>query len=365
MGFASRLGEGLAGTALAYGLSGQPALAETPSSSHEQVAETKKMRVTEAAASNGGLNLRAAPNRNGEVLGKIPVGTEVTVTRVDGDWAEVTFTFAGVTETGWAAIQLGEVDYLEHAVFKMHVTEAAASNEGLNLRAAPNRDGEVLGKIPVHTDLTVVRVDGDWAEVSFMVGQTKKKGWAAIRVGDTVYLEEGEFETPAESFAERMRQDAVSDAMGLQRAEALAAVARKVVSSYRPQPDAQDPLCDIESIGSIERVPSGMPRRKEPLTCVVGLNNAYFFLVETPVSAACLDVLKSEIDRSPALTGEMARLCEWGYVRNPDASDSVYMVASCEGNSNLGKTSPEEGYAVLNWGKADPNVVHTDFDCRE
>jgi hypothetical protein len=139
---------------------------------------------------------------------------------------------------------------------------------------------------------------------------------------------------------------------------------RQVLRNRVPKAGEVNPLCDIDSISPIQAVPDGMPNGSNPLTCVVGLNNAYYFTVETPVKAHCLDVLKSEIERSPSLTSAMQEHCEWGYLQNPDANNSVYFVATCEGDTDLGKTSPDNGYAVLNWKKADPNVIQTDFGCR-
>ncbi len=248
----------------------------------------------------------------------------------------------------------------------MRVTDAVASNGGLNLRTAASKDGALLGKIPVGTEVSVLRVDGDWAQVRFTVGGVSKEGWAAMQLGDAVYLESTE--TPADraaAFEQRLAEEQLQNELGDRRARALAGIAQGVVKKYASQTDRTDPLCDIDSISSIQSVPDGISNRAEPLTCVVGLNNAHYFVVETPVLASCLDTLNSAIERSSALTEEMREYCEWGYVQNPDARNSVFMVATCEGNSDLGKTSPDNGYAVLNWKKADPNVIDTEFNCRK
>ncbi len=161
-----------------------------------EVAAGNKLRVSSAA--EGGLNLRAVGAPQGEVLGKIPVGTEVIVLKKAGDWVQVKFTDnEGKEQIGWAATRLGNRIFLEDAslpprapevAIKMRVSTAAV--EGLNLRDLGARRGVVIGKIPAGTEVTVLQIAGDWAQVKYKdLSGNEKIGWAAIRLGSITYLE--------------------------------------------------------------------------------------------------------------------------------------------------------------------------------
>lgn len=80
---------------------------------------TRKMYVTEASDSNGGLNFRAMPSTNGRLLGKVPVGTEVTAIEMMGSnsdkWAKIKYIdkTTGEEKTGWVCFYMVDKRFLE------------------------------------------------------------------------------------------------------------------------------------------------------------------------------------------------------------------------------------------------------------
>jgi hypothetical protein len=117
MGLSSRIVTAGAEVALLFTLA-QPVEAATPPSKFEttEVAATK-MRVTQAVGTTG-LALRDAAKTSAStpstVVTRIPAGTEVSVLKVDGDWAQVEVNVGGRVYRGWAALRISGVTYLEN-----------------------------------------------------------------------------------------------------------------------------------------------------------------------------------------------------------------------------------------------------------
>lgn len=170
--------------------------AVTPAPTDEkETFETYIRYVSPSTASNGGLNLRNAPDSAPAALtgNRIPENTEVTVVGEDAsedshDWVEVTYMEGASKQKGWVS-----GDYLteeqgkdpEFQSYKATVSETVGA-DGLNLRDVPKASAEtvstILVQIPAGQQVKVVGIDGpDWIKVEVRIKGKKYTGYVATK----------------------------------------------------------------------------------------------------------------------------------------------------------------------------------------
>lgn len=173
--------------------------------------------------------------------------------------------------------------------------------------------------------------------------------------------------TPEQKIEKMRAEEATSKQIAEEKARIIAEISREIIESKRIE---QDPLCEINSISTIKNAPSYYPlEEKHPLKCVVGLNNAFYFEVESLSGSECFDELKDEIGNSPYIPDK--ENCEWGYVRDPIQFDKWYIVSTCDQVDEIKglksfpslKTSPDEGYRVSDWNNYKPGTIFPSDYC--
>ena len=120
---------------------------------------------------NGGVNLRAKPGYDQDVITMLAPGVEVTVTGSEDGWYAIT---CG-TWQGYIAS-----DFITFAEPQPVATATPASTVGgssvryvntasgtLNLRALPDSEADILLKIPRGSALTLIMDQGEWSFVSY------------------------------------------------------------------------------------------------------------------------------------------------------------------------------------------------------
>lgn len=113
---------------------------------------TLKARVTAAL-----LNVRRAPSLTAPVVGTLSQDTLVNVLGEHPGWLEIEFNHA----TGFASRR------------HMEVIEGGTPQQGsvttslLNVRAAPNRDSEILGRLATGSVINILSQSGSWYETRF------------------------------------------------------------------------------------------------------------------------------------------------------------------------------------------------------
>ncbi len=145
----------------------------------------------------GGLRVRATPSANGEVLSKLPYGSEVGVESISGGWAQIVFGSVGSAyvmsrylvnykpaakpvaptkktgnsgnKTTAAASGISALN----AEFKtgvkvnpyMVIARPARASGWVNLRWAPSMDAELIATCPQGKQLTVLAELKNWYQV--------------------------------------------------------------------------------------------------------------------------------------------------------------------------------------------------------
>lgn len=119
-----------------------------------------------------GLNVRANPNTNGQILGKLPTTT-------DGVLVDIV-----ASQGNWVAISKAE-DANGKVVFQgkgwVYASKLGTSTRGYDKKkvtvySRPDRGRKQVGTIPSSTGVTLLGCQGKWA----FVGYQKLQGWLAV-----------------------------------------------------------------------------------------------------------------------------------------------------------------------------------------
>lgn len=140
------------------------------------------------AQTQGGVNMRAAPNINGRLLYRVPAGETMSVLGIssDGEWLHIRL---GNGEMGWMsagllAKNLGEIAHVYDDVpppqrLGVHANRAVVNvPAGGNLRAAPDTAFQVLRTLPIGTETKLLARSpySPWVKVQ----AADAMGWMAL-----------------------------------------------------------------------------------------------------------------------------------------------------------------------------------------
>jgi len=109
----------------------------------------------------GNLNMRSAPDGTSSILTVLPKGTVVKVESLTGKWAKITHN--GVT--GYASTNY--MSPYDAPVVETPVADVRMTTFNLNLRSGAGTGFGILLTIPKGTKLTVLKLEGSWAQVSY------------------------------------------------------------------------------------------------------------------------------------------------------------------------------------------------------
>lgn len=103
------------------------------------------------------LNIRAKPNKNSRVRGVLPKGGAVSITGQFENWVEFRY------DDSPAYLYKNYVSIQEHDKGTLGIVKA----DLLNVRADPNIRASILGKLPRASELDIVALMPEWAEIRF------------------------------------------------------------------------------------------------------------------------------------------------------------------------------------------------------
>ncbi|MBO4885534.1 MAG: SH3 domain-containing protein [Clostridia bacterium] len=123
------------------------------------------------------LLMRAKPNTDGKRVGKLMKGTNVYVSKLNGDWGYVSYN--GVS--GWVALRYlratsGEVKPASKISAGSVYTVIA---EALNVRRSGSTHATRLDTITGGTSVRVSQVSGNWAYVTYTKNGKVRQGWVS------------------------------------------------------------------------------------------------------------------------------------------------------------------------------------------
>ena len=121
----------------------------------------------------GKLNVRAYPRTTARRVGKITKGTVISISELNGDWGY------SPSAGGWVALE-----YLSHTTSAVSGRSSVAVAAGgtyrvtasrLNVRSSASVNSSIKGSLASGTSVTVTRVSGSWAYVTYRGGE----GWVS------------------------------------------------------------------------------------------------------------------------------------------------------------------------------------------
>lgn len=137
-----------------------------------------------SCADGGSLNLRQRPVSGGKILDRVPNGTQLRVTRVDGKWCYTTYNgqsgyvmssflyFASLPALPTPTPVISPTPVPPTAGGDALTARVQPANGGsLNLRQRPASGNNVIAQIPYGTVLSVTRIDATWCLTTYN-GQT-------------------------------------------------------------------------------------------------------------------------------------------------------------------------------------------------
>ena len=113
-----------------------------------------------------GLNVRKEPNSEGEIIGTLPLYTEVDVFKYQDNWffvAPIDPELQGVDfkGEGWVYASL------------LGLNTRGYDNDSVSLYAEPNETSDVLGHVESSSAVTMISCSGEWVKVR----QESLEGW--------------------------------------------------------------------------------------------------------------------------------------------------------------------------------------------
>ena len=113
-----------------------------------------------------GLNVRTKPNSESEIIGTLPLYTEVDVLEYQGDWIFISpidpeeqgINFKG---EGWVYASL------------LGLNTRGYNSNSVSLYAEPNKTSDIVGKVESSIAVTMVSCSGEWVKIR----QESLEGW--------------------------------------------------------------------------------------------------------------------------------------------------------------------------------------------
>ena len=150
-------------TELVYFISSSLAIAGCQPKATAQVCQTKAYVID---TDPQGLNVRQQPNSQGQIIGTLPLYTEVDVFEHQGNWLLVSP----------IAPELQEVDFKgEGWVYAslLGLNTRGYNSDGVPLYVEPNKTSEVTGHAKSSSSVTMIGCSGEWV----LVKQKNLQGW--------------------------------------------------------------------------------------------------------------------------------------------------------------------------------------------
>lgn len=113
-----------------------------------------------------GLNLREKPNTTAVIMTAIPDSQVVTIEKTVGNWASITCE----GESGWCSMDflVTEEEYEKIVASYLNLPATVATQSSpLRLRQMPSSNSETVASMPKGSEITVLKLEGQWAYVRF------------------------------------------------------------------------------------------------------------------------------------------------------------------------------------------------------
>ena len=126
--------------------------------------------------SGKGVYMRSEPRSDASVVSGIPDNQTVTIQKTVDNWAYVSFDGC----EGWCSMTYLVTEEAHGQVMQEYLNVPAivvTESTDLRLRATPSLEGETIESMPKGSQVTVMRLEGDWAYVDYQ----GMSGWCAAQ----------------------------------------------------------------------------------------------------------------------------------------------------------------------------------------
>ena len=124
------------------------------------------------------LLVRAQPNTNAKRVGKLSKGTNVYVSRLNGDWGYISYNGT----TGWVALKYLSTSSGGSASAAANVKSGNVYTviaKALNVRRSASASSTRLDTISSGTSVRVTQVSGKWAYITYTKNGKARQGWVS------------------------------------------------------------------------------------------------------------------------------------------------------------------------------------------
>lgn len=133
----------------------------------------------------GSINLRAAGDIESEILDVLPIGTQLTVIDIDGDWFKVeTGTLTGYVKSCYVTL---DYDAVKAVMLATTMYQKATATSGVNVRSEANEESVILSAVAEGEPIIVLDEYDGWCKVYF--GENYDIGYIKsefVAIGDMV-----------------------------------------------------------------------------------------------------------------------------------------------------------------------------------
>lgn len=133
----------------------------------------------------GSINLRAAADIESNILNILPLGTQLTVIDIDGDWFKVQAgDLTGYVKSCYATL---DFDAVKAVMLATTMYQKATVTAGVNVRSEENEESVILSSVAEGENVIVLDEYNDWCKVYF--GENYDVGYIKseyVSIGDMV-----------------------------------------------------------------------------------------------------------------------------------------------------------------------------------
>ncbi len=154
-------------------------------SPEEELNEAYVGKTVYVLTDGGNVNLRAAADIESEILDALPLGTEMKVIDIDGDWFKVECKEkTGYVKSSYTTL---EYDAVKAVMLATTMYQKATATAGVNVRSEANEDCVILSSVAEGEPLIVLDEYDGWCKVYF--GENYDIGYIRsdyVEIGDMV-----------------------------------------------------------------------------------------------------------------------------------------------------------------------------------
>lgn len=117
--------------------------------SYYSPAASNALSIGTVTDTQDGLNIRTGPSINNDVIANVRDGTQLQLTRRNGEWWQVSFN--------------GRIGYVKSEW--VHIPAVVSTTDDLNIRSGPGTEFPIVGKLGNGAQIVIKGINGKWDKI--------------------------------------------------------------------------------------------------------------------------------------------------------------------------------------------------------